>query len=299
VERVQVTGAELIAVHASGPAATRRCGAGPGRTRSRSSRPLPDRRPPARRTGSSRSPPSRIVRRWCRDRRVDRVLVGRHAHAPGDRHHDRQPARRRLDPRGVRRGPRRRHAPSVPGHRLPLTPAPGPRRRTDLAPGVRWWGTRERCPCEAAAAPPREPGEPEPCPICLPRTLRRDAVPVLWPERPAAAPLSLACGTTSGTRTPADTQREIGAPPSTWLTHFDLANNYARLRQRGVNFGASSVRTWRPTARADHQSRPAGTCARPLRPGRRLAQVHAGDLDQSLRRVGVDYFDIFYSHRST
>ncbi len=36
---------------------------------------------------------------------------------------------------------------------------------------------------------------------------------------------------------------------------------------------------------------------RTLRPGRRLAEIRAASLDQSLKRLGLDYVDIFYSHR--
>ncbi|MGC3999409.1 MAG: aldo/keto reductase [Anaeromyxobacter sp.] len=85
------------------------------------------------------------------------------------------------------------------------------------------------------------------------------------------------------------------------ITHFDLANNYGPpYGSAESNFGRL-LRDDLPAHRDEfidlHQGR-LGHVARPLRPGRRLAQVRAGQpRPEPARGIGVDYVDIFYSHR--
>ena len=84
------------------------------------------------------------------------------------------------------------------------------------------------------------------------------------------------------------------------MTHFDLANNYGPpLRQRrGELRAAAAPATSRPTATSSSSPpRPATTCGPgPTASGARASTCSAS-LDQSLRRMGLDYVDIFYSHR--
>lgn len=83
------------------------------------------------------------------------------------------------------------------------------------------------------------------------------------------------------------------------VTHFDLANNYGPPPVRPSSTSArSSRRTSRPTARS--------WCS-PPRPAYLMHEGPYGEwgsrkyllgsLDASLKRMGVDYVDIFYSHR--
>ena len=80
------------------------------------------------------------------------------------------------------------------------------------------------------------------------------------------------------------------------ITHFDLANNY------GPPYGSAEenwpVHAARPPAlpRRARDRRPATTCGRVRRRSRSRKYLLAS-LDQSLERLGLDYVDIFYSHR--
>ena len=82
------------------------------------------------------------------------------------------------------------------------------------------------------------------------------------------------------------------------ITHFDLANNYGPRTAPRRNFGRFMRRDLRPSATSS-SSRPrrATTCG----PGRTATtgsrKYLLASLDQSLERLGLDYVDIFYSHR--
>ena len=104
-----------------------------------------------------------------------------------------------------------------------------------------------------------------------------------------------------GDTTPASTQREIvHAAFDLGITHFDLANNYGPpYGSAEVNFG----RILREDLAAHRDelliSSKAGwdMWPGPYGQGGGSRKYVLASLDQSLRRVGVDYFDIFYSHR--
>ena len=113
--------------------------------------------------------------------------------------------------------------------------------------------------------------------------------------------LSLGLWHNFGDTAPLSAQRElVHAAFDLGITHFDLANNYGPpYGSAEINFGRilredlaahrdelliSSKAGW------DMWPGPYGT-------GGGSRKHVLASLDQSLRRVGVDYFDIFYSHR--
>jgi L-glyceraldehyde 3-phosphate reductase len=113
--------------------------------------------------------------------------------------------------------------------------------------------------------------------------------------------LSLGLWHNFGDFTPLTTQREIVcAAFDLGITHFDLANNY------GPPYGSAELNFGR-ILRADlaaHRdeliiSSKAGwdMWPGPYGQGGGSRKYVLASLDQSLRRVGVEYFDIFYSHR--
>jgi L-glyceraldehyde 3-phosphate reductase len=113
--------------------------------------------------------------------------------------------------------------------------------------------------------------------------------------------LSLGLWHNFGDATPIDTQRAmVRTAFDLGITHFDLANNYGPPYGRAeVNFG----RILREDL-ADHRdemiiSSKAGwdMWPGPYGQGGGSRKYMLASLDQSLRRVGVEYFDIFYSHR--
>src|SRR5579862_8255679 len=66
------------------------------------------------------------------------------------------------------------------------------------------------------------------------------------------------------------------------VTHFDLANNYGPpYGSAEINFGRIMREDLRPGPYGDHGSR----------------KYLLASLDQSLHRLGLEYVDIFYSHR--
>jgi len=113
--------------------------------------------------------------------------------------------------------------------------------------------------------------------------------------------LSLGLWHNFGDSTPMDTQRAIvHAAFDAGVTHFDLANNY------GPPFGSAEIdfgRILREDLAAHRDeliiSSKAGwdMWPGPYGSGGGSRKYVLASLDQSLRRVGVDYFDIFYSHR--
>jgi L-glyceraldehyde 3-phosphate reductase len=113
--------------------------------------------------------------------------------------------------------------------------------------------------------------------------------------------LSLGLWHNFGDFTPLGTQREIVCTAfDLGITHFDLANNY------GPPYG-SAERNFGRILREDlsaHRdeliiSSKAGwdMWPGPYGQGGGSRKYVLASLEQSLRRVGVDYFDIFYSHR--
>ncbi len=113
--------------------------------------------------------------------------------------------------------------------------------------------------------------------------------------------LSLGLWHNFGDATPAHTQRQIvHAAFDLGVTHFDLANNYGPpAGSAEVDFG----RILREDLAAHRDeliiSSKAGwdMWPGPYGQGGGSRKYVLASLDQSLRRVGVDYFDIFYSHR--
>ena len=113
--------------------------------------------------------------------------------------------------------------------------------------------------------------------------------------------LSLGLWHNFGDTTTASTQREmVTAAFDLGITHFDLANNY------GPPYGSAEVNFGRILREdlAGHRdelviSSKAGwdMWPGPYGQGGGSRKYVLASLDQSLRRVGVEYFDIFYSHR--
>lgn len=104
-----------------------------------------------------------------------------------------------------------------------------------------------------------------------------------------------------GDATPASLQREMVTTAfDLGITHFDLANNYGPpYGSAEVNFG----RILREDLAAHRDELVISSKAGwdmwpgPYGQGGGSRKYVLASLDQSLRRVGVDYFDIFYSHR--
>jgi L-glyceraldehyde 3-phosphate reductase len=113
--------------------------------------------------------------------------------------------------------------------------------------------------------------------------------------------LSLGLWHNFGDYTPMATQREIVRTAfDLGITHFDLANNYGPpYGSAEINFG----RILREDLAAHRDeliiSSKAGwdMWPGPYGQGGGSRKYVLASLDQSLRRVGVEYFDIFYSHR--
>ena len=130
------------------------------------------------------------------------------------------------------------------------------------------------------------------------RPVRTNGLQPLRPQRPApAAGLARPLAHFGGDRPFGD---EPGNHPTSvrlGITHFDLANNYgppAPPRRRSV---ACCDVTRLPTATSwSPRRRPATTCGR-ARTGVGLAQVPPGQPRSEPQRLGLDYVDIFYSHR--
>jgi L-glyceraldehyde 3-phosphate reductase len=84
------------------------------------------------------------------------------------------------------------------------------------------------------------------------------------------------------------------------ITHFDLANNYGPpYGSAEENFGRLLARDLRPYRDELVLSTKAGYDMWPGPYGDRGSRKYLlSSLDQSLRRLGVDYVDVFYSHRA-
>jgi L-glyceraldehyde 3-phosphate reductase len=114
-------------------------------------------------------------------------------------------------------------------------------------------------------------------------------------------PLSLGLWHNFGDNTPIERQREIlRASFDLGITHFDLANNY------GTPYGSAEINFGRLLKEDFHAHRDELIISTkagwdmwpgPYGQGGGSRKYVLASLDQSLRRMGLDYVDIFYSHR--
>ncbi|WP_322010590.1 L-glyceraldehyde 3-phosphate reductase [Paraburkholderia sp. J12] len=113
--------------------------------------------------------------------------------------------------------------------------------------------------------------------------------------------LSLGLWHNFGDTTPIATQREIlRAAFDLGITHFDLANNYGPpYGSAETNFGRIFKDDFRPYRDELLISSKAGwdMWPGPYGQGGGSRKYVLASLDQSLQRMGLDYVDIFYSHR--
>ena len=103
-----------------------------------------------------------------------------------------------------------------------------------------------------------------------------------------------------GDESPLDTQRAILRRAfDLGVTHFDLANNYGPpYGSAEVNFGRLLREDFRPYRDELVISTKAGYDMWPGPYGDRGSRKYLlASLDQSLKRMGLEYVDIFYSHR--
>ncbi len=104
-----------------------------------------------------------------------------------------------------------------------------------------------------------------------------------------------------GDATPMETQREmLRTAFDLGITHFDLANNYGPpAGSAETNFGEHLRRDFRPYRDELLISSKAGwdMWPGPYGQGGGSRKYLLASLDQSLKRMGLDYVDIFYSHR--
>ena len=104
-----------------------------------------------------------------------------------------------------------------------------------------------------------------------------------------------------GDATPLTTQREmLRTAFDAGITHFDLANNYGPpYGSAEINFGEHLRRDFRPYRDQLIISSKAGwdMWPGPYGSGGGSRKYLLASLDQSLQRMGLDYVDIFYSHR--
>jgi L-glyceraldehyde 3-phosphate reductase len=104
-----------------------------------------------------------------------------------------------------------------------------------------------------------------------------------------------------GDATPLSTQRlMLRTAFDLGITHFDLANNYGPpYGSAEINFGAHMRRDFKPYRDELIISSKAGwdMWPGPYGQGGGSRKYVLASLDQSLKRMGLDYVDIFYSHR--
>ena len=104
-----------------------------------------------------------------------------------------------------------------------------------------------------------------------------------------------------GDATPLASQREMLCTAfDLGITHFDLANNYGPpYGSAETNFGAHLKRDFKPYRDQLIISSKAGwdMWPGPYGSGGGSRKYLLASLDQSLQRMGLDYVDIFYSHR--
>src|SRR4051812_39330455 len=113
--------------------------------------------------------------------------------------------------------------------------------------------------------------------------------------------LSLGLWHNFGDTTPLSTQREILRTAfDLGITHFDLANNYGPpYGSAETNFGRHFKDDFKPYRDELLISSKAGwdMWPGPYGQGGGSRKYVLASLDQSLKRMGLDYVDIFYSHR--
>ena len=112
--------------------------------------------------------------------------------------------------------------------------------------------------------------------------------------------LSLGLWHNFGGITPFETQQAILRTAfDNGITHFDLANNYGPpYGEAERNFGVHMLRDWKPHRDELVISTKAGYDMWPGPYGNWGSRKYlTASLDQSLRRMKLDYVDIFYSHR--
>ncbi|MET3623092.1 L-glyceraldehyde 3-phosphate reductase [Burkholderia ambifaria] len=113
--------------------------------------------------------------------------------------------------------------------------------------------------------------------------------------------LSLGLWHNFGDSTPIDTQRDILRTAfDLGINHFDLANNYGPpYGSAETNFGRLLTEDFRPYRDELLISTKAGwdMWPGPYGSGGGSRKYVLASLDQSLQRMGLDYVDIFYSHR--
>ncbi len=132
---------------------------------------------------------------------------------------------------------------------------------------------------------------------------RYDAMPYRWCGRSGLRlpALSLGLWQNFGEATPIDAQREmLRTAFDLGITNFDLANNYGPPYGRAeTNFGRLMREDLRPYRDELIISTKAGwdMWPGPYGQGGGSRKYLLASLDQSLSRMGLDYVDIFYSHR--
>jgi L-glyceraldehyde 3-phosphate reductase len=143
----------------------------------------------------------------------------------------------------------------------------------------------------------------QPAPAYVPATNRYEALSYRSTGRSGLKlpPLSLGLWHNFGDNTPIERQREILRTAfDLGITHFDLANNY------GTPYGSAETNFGRLLKEDFHAHRDeliVSTKAGwdmwpgPYGQGGGSRKYVLASLDQSLRRMGLDYVDIFYSHR--
>ncbi len=113
--------------------------------------------------------------------------------------------------------------------------------------------------------------------------------------------LSLGLWHNFGDATPLSLQRDMLCTAfDLGITHFDLANNYGPpYGSAEANFGRHLQRDFKPYRDELIISSKAGwdMWPGPYGQGGGSRKYVLASLDQSLKRTGLDYFDIFYSHR--
>ena len=113
--------------------------------------------------------------------------------------------------------------------------------------------------------------------------------------------VTIGCWHNFGDDTPLQTQREmLQTAFDLGITHFDLANNYGPpYGSAETNFGEHLRRDFKPYRDELIISSKAGWDMWPGPYGRGggSRKYVLASLDQSLKRMGLDYVDIFYSHR--
>ncbi len=103
-----------------------------------------------------------------------------------------------------------------------------------------------------------------------------------------------------GNLTPLDTQRQLLCTAfDLGITHFDLANNYGPpYGEAERNFGVHMLRDWKPLRDELVISTKAGYDMWPGPYGDHGSRKYLmASIDQSLKRMNLDYVDIFYHHR--